>query len=244
VDIEFVSSMFLPGKNTVPVHVVFNPRQPIMSALNAASNSFIANIPFNSTAIFQDSCIDPTLINTTFCSDGSTLTKLRLAPVPATLTPRLLSQWNNDNPLWASKYYERETVVAVTSFKACFNSANATNVAKCSSCCKEGGVCKVPWPSAPVPEQTKGNNVSVTYTPPFIGKGNASVKSSHVPVAKGHLPLDQRIYINDGDDVSPGMVMMVLMIPIIVFLPLFALTIYLVAMLTGPVVLLFSFWDD
>jgi hypothetical protein len=236
--------MFLPGNNTFPVHVVFHTEQPIISALNTANNSFTANIPFNSTADFQYFCIDVTPINTAVSSDGSTLTKLRPAPVPATLTPRMLSQWNKDNPLWASKHYERETVVAVTSFKACFNTANATNLAEWSSCCKEGKVCKVPWPSAPVPEQTKRDSVSVTYAPPFTGKGNASVKSIHVPVAKGHLPLDQRIYINDGDGVTPGMVMMVLMIPIIVFLPLLALTIYLVAMLTGPVVLLFSFWDD
>jgi hypothetical protein len=249
--VDFLSSKFLPENLTFPVRAVFQPEIPLISGLGIlVEDEFTATAPINCTAEFQDSCIKLAPIKTIFYEDGSTLTKLGPAPVSAYSGPMMLSQWNTKAPFLGYERHVKDSVVAVSFVKACFKSVSATHLLEWAAICKEAQVCKVPmqpaatklgpaklvseevtseenFPDKATPKPRMFDDVSATSADSVKEQQRHSMKRIHVPVTKGHFALAPRTYTSYGHKITPGMVLCVILVPVIVLLPLLGLAKYL-----------------
>jgi hypothetical protein len=190
IDMEFLSSDFVPETNTFPVNLVLQSAQSVRAGYNAAGSGdyVVANLPFDPTDGFHEYRFDflPGLV--VFYADGSALAKINGSAVPTMPGHMILTQWSNGNPLWSSGPPSAEAVITVSYVRAYFNSSDTLRQSDWASRCKDPGAAEA---ICAIPDQT-------TAPDPGLLNGNVSAASTYFFSDKNNETANQTVYHQNG----------------------------------------------
>ncbi|KAG0648895.1 Lichenase [Hyphodiscus hymeniophilus] len=185
IDMEFLSSQFIPENNTYPVNLVLQSEQSVRAGYNAAAtgNYVVANLPFDPTDGFHEYRIDFVPGNVLYYADGYLLAKMNTTAVPTSPGHMILTQWSNGNPLWSFGPPTSEATITVSYVKAYFNSSDTVRqkdwALRCTDSSAPGAICMIPdqlGPPDPSTNVSSGNSSASTYF--FSNEKNMTVNQT------------------------------------------------------------------
>lgn len=195
IDMEFLSSDFVPETNTFPVNLVLQSAQSVRAGYNAAGTGdyIVANLPFDPTDGFHEYRFDflPGLV--IFYADGSALAKINGSAVPTMPGHMILTQWSNGNPLWSSGPPSAEAVINVSYVKAYFNSSDTLRQSDWASRCKDPGGGAAAEAICAIPDQTTAPDPAS-----LLNDGNVSAASTYFFSQKNNETANQTVYHQNG----------------------------------------------